>query len=494
LYTELIALEKDPPKLYQSPSAPSYPTEKDLVNNPDRWDVKGEANPDSQNLTGSVAYGNPCDNLNSNDPNSRTSKEARYAIIVLEENKAIQNNLLQGITKDNKKVAIDKFQNERNDLVNQFAKEFITECDYFEAIKRNQPFVYTSLQEKIKGFHPAFHSMTPEGLNSRLTFLNQCTRQGPQILDSTKPQNMVFGRPPICVLRIGDFYNTKIVVDSVNISYDPLQWDLNPEGIGVQPMLAKVTMSFKFIGGSSLGGPIKQLQNAVSYNFYANTGVYQPWKYTEEIINQKQRFIYGAFMSPEDAETAYGNINSSLGVVQDVSVKQNLESVNTTAILTDATASSGVTSATQAGMPTSTNGTTPETTSNPSDDLLTITVSNTNESDWLIAEITEKGKNSGWKITEKLVETTVFKPVIIIYQNFGSTGILLETITLGELSNAIDRGDSTSFLEEGDLVNPGDTITKELNIKTKITISNGSISKVYLTENKIQYTFGQGEL
>jgi hypothetical protein len=130
--------------------------------------------------------------------------------------------------------------------------------------------------------------MTPEGLNSRLTFLNQCTRQGPQILDSTKPQNMVFGRPPICVLRIGDFYNTKIVVDSVNISYDPLQWDLNPEGIGVQPMLAKVTMSFKFIGGSSLGGPIKQLQNAVSYNFYANTGVYKPCKYTEKIIEQKQ--------------------------------------------------------------------------------------------------------------------------------------------------------------------------------------------------------------
>ena len=373
LYNKLIGLETEPPPLYGNPSYPSYPTEKDLVNNPDRWDVKGEANPDSQNLTGSVAYGNPCDNLNSNDPNSRTSKEARYAIITLEENKAIQNNLLQGITKDNKKDAIDKFQNERNDLVNQFAKEFITECEYFEAIKRDQPFVYTSLQEKIKGFHPAFHSMTPEGLNSRLTFLNQCTRQGPQILDSTKPQNMVFGRPPICVLRIGDFYNTKIVVDSVNISYDPLQWDLNPEGIGVQPMLAKVTMSFKFIGGSSLGGPIKQLQNAVSYNFYANTGVYQPWKYTEKIIDQKQRFIYGAFMSPGDAETAYGNINSSLGVVQDVSVKQNLESVNTTSTSTDATTSSEVVQKTEENMPTNTNGSTSPT--NFSTDMERLTMS-----------------------------------------------------------------------------------------------------------------------
>jgi hypothetical protein len=379
LLQKLVTKEKElggPFPLYGNSNYPSYPSEESLVNNPDRWDVKGEANPDSQNLTGSVAYGNPCDNLNSNDPNSRTSKEARYAIITLEENKAIQNNLLQGITKDNKKVAIDKFQNERNDLVNQFTKEFITECEYFEAIKRNQPFVYTSLQEKIKNFHPAFHSMTPEGLNSRLTFLNQCTRQGPQILDSTKPQNMVFGRPPICVLRIGDFYNTKIVVDSVNISYDPLQWDLNPEGIGVQPMLAKVTMSFKFIGGSSLGGPIKQLQNAVSYNFYANTGVYQPWKYTEKIIDQKQRFIYGAFMSPEDAETAYGNVNSSLGVVQDVSVKQNLESVNTTSVGVNtpisSTATTQISNSQPIPPPTSSSGNPP--TANVSTDMERLTM------------------------------------------------------------------------------------------------------------------------
>jgi hypothetical protein len=35
--------------------------------------------------------------------------------------------------------------------------------------------------DKIKYFHPGFHSTTPEGLNSRLTFLLQCTRQGPTI-------------------------------------------------------------------------------------------------------------------------------------------------------------------------------------------------------------------------------------------------------------------------------------------------------------------------
>ena len=33
-------------------------------------------------------------------------------------------------------------------------------------------------------------------------------------------------------------------------------------------------MNFKFIGGSDLTGPIARLQNAITFNFFANTGVY----------------------------------------------------------------------------------------------------------------------------------------------------------------------------------------------------------------------------
>ena len=119
-----------------------------------------------------------------------------------------------------------------------------------------------------------FHSTTPEGFNSRLTFLHQCTRQGNTENSVGLATNLAFGRPPICVLRIGDFYNTKIIFDNLNIDFEPLIWDMNPEGIGVQPMLANVNMSFKFIGGSDLTGPIARLQNAITFNFFANTGVY----------------------------------------------------------------------------------------------------------------------------------------------------------------------------------------------------------------------------
>ena len=39
-------------------------------------------------------------------------------------------------------------------------------------------------------------------------------------------------------------------------------------------MFAKVSMSFVFLGGSDLAGPISRLQNAVSFNYYANASVY----------------------------------------------------------------------------------------------------------------------------------------------------------------------------------------------------------------------------
>lgn len=160
---------------------------------------------------------------------------------------------------------------------------------FFKKLTKEEPFIQKLLSERINNFDPVFHSMSPEGFNARLTFLNQCMRQGPTISSSDtsgmkkhNPNNLAFGRPPVCVLRVGDFYNTKIVITSMTIDYDPLVWDLNQEGIGVMPMIANITLNFNFIGGSDLGGPIQRLQNATSFNYYANTGVYDN---RSELIN-----------------------------------------------------------------------------------------------------------------------------------------------------------------------------------------------------------------
>ena len=170
----------------------------------------------------------------------------------------------------------------------------LSECYYFKVLEEDSPVQFNSLREKLRYFHPAFHSMTPEGLNARLTFLLQCVRPGDTIpikgLNSEldlRARNTSFGPPPICVVRIGDFYHSKIVIRDVNITYDEGVWDLNPEGIGVQPMIANVTLQVNFIGGQGLSKPVERLQNALSSNFFANTEMYDPRSVSTSTIDGK---------------------------------------------------------------------------------------------------------------------------------------------------------------------------------------------------------------
>jgi hypothetical protein len=177
---------------------------------------------------------------------------------------------------------VEQVRRERNNITKRVLRSLLSECDYFETIKTETPMVYDNLKDKLKFFQPAFHSTTPEGLNSRLTFLQQCMRPGetiPTVKQDTpqsKPTlqynnaiNTSFGAPPVLVLRIGDFYNTKIIPETLSLTYESL--DINPEGIGIQPMIANVTLSFKFVGGSGLKESVDKLQNALTFNYYANT-------------------------------------------------------------------------------------------------------------------------------------------------------------------------------------------------------------------------------
>ena len=204
----------------------------------------------------------------------------------------------------------------RTDLTKRLARKLLTECNYFEMVKKENPMIYDGIKSKIKHFHPAFHSITPEGLNARLTFLQQCMRPGDTIptvsMDGNNTKliyndvtNSVFGAPPICVLRIGDFFHTKIAIDSLSIGYDDGRFDLNPEGIGVQPMIADVKLSFNFIGGHGLAGPIAALQNALSFNYYANTEMYdERAESTEDVTSQYDAEIF------EDIKNKIGVIES----------------------------------------------------------------------------------------------------------------------------------------------------------------------------------------
>jgi hypothetical protein len=174
-------------------------------------------------------------------------------------------------------------QVQRDNITKRVLRKLLSECDYFDMIKEETPMVFDNLKDKLQFFDPAFHSMTPEGLNSRLTFLQQCMRPGESIptIKTVNGQsvaqydvavNTAFGAPPILILRVGDFFNTKIAPNSLSITYENL--DINPEGIGVQPMIANITLGFNMLGGAGLKEPVDKLQNALTFNYYANTEMY----------------------------------------------------------------------------------------------------------------------------------------------------------------------------------------------------------------------------
>jgi outer membrane protein OmpA-like peptidoglycan-associated protein len=210
-------------------------------------------------------------------------------------------------------------QKVKEGISKKILRQLFSECDYFEVIKDTNPMVYSSIKDKIKYFNPAFHSMTPEGLNSRLTFLNQCVRPGqtiPIIGPDGRPkyndaQNTAFGAPPILVLRIGDFYHTKIVPNNLSFAYDPLLFDLNPEGIGVQPMVVKVTLGFNIIGGMGLKEPVEQLQNALSFNYYANTEIYDERSTATEDVYERDKNLVAKIVNKQPTVTT-ASVNNEI--------------------------------------------------------------------------------------------------------------------------------------------------------------------------------------
>ena len=221
------------------------------------------------------------------------------------------------VTKTTTETTTEEKRVDKDNISKRVLRALLSECDYFETIKEETPMVYDNLRDKLKFFQPAFHSITPEGLNSRLTFLQQCMRPGdtiptiktingaatPSYGDAT---NTSFGAPPVLVLRIGDFYNTKIIPTSLAITYENL--DINPEGIGVQPMIANVTLMFNFVGGSGLKESVDKLQNALTFNYYANTEIYDD---RADVTDLSYKIIDAQFLKLAPTNVAPPTINQS---------------------------------------------------------------------------------------------------------------------------------------------------------------------------------------
>lgn len=230
-----------------------------------------------------ISYGDKqAVNNNSNENTINKDVIDRKVVVTLDYNPNLDTTLVVPV--EDKEILDRRLEQERTEDVklNQSKIKGSKDNDIFErypnttkinnTISESTNLLISQYKEGNKYFSPVFHSQTPQDFNTRLTFLQQCTLQGTGIGDAP---NSIFGKPPVSILRIGDFFHTQIIINSVNISYDPLVWDVNPEGIGMQPMYCEITMECKMLGGQALDAPHIKLQNALDYNFYANTEVYE---------------------------------------------------------------------------------------------------------------------------------------------------------------------------------------------------------------------------
>jgi hypothetical protein len=289
-------------------------------------------------------------NGNEGQPLSDIVPEGDLANPLAADNNNVDNTQTQLLSNPNVKKSKnqDKTNGIRDGLTKRLLRKLLTECDYFEMIAEQNPMLYDGIKSKLKYFHPLFHSITPEGLNSRLTFLQQCMRPGDTIPTAVETNeggiglqyndvlNSAFGSPPVCILRVGDFYHTKVVFDNLDLKYDDIPFDLNPEGIGVQPMLADVTLGFKMIGGHGLKEPIATLQNALSFNYYANTEMYderaeetEPFtaKYDQELLDIIKNEIGN--IGPQQ-RPAVNDGGATIGIIENTFIDPQINGVSGT--------------------------------------------------------------------------------------------------------------------------------------------------------------------
>lgn len=277
----------------------------------------------SKGEAGANPLGNNKDNLY-----SPVVKQDRYSKISIKPNSKSRIEPNVNITAEDK-AELDAINSQINSLtkkLNDSKKISLTDNSLSSTGVMNERTVksnaigsgFQSIKDNV--YNPVFHSQTPEDFHKRLTFLQQCTRQGTAMTYEAKTKddgtertrNSVFGRQPICILRVGDFFYTKVVIETVNFDYTETTWDMNPEGFGMQPMIVKVTIQMKVIGGQSLKGPIDALQNAVSFNYYANstftnTGMY---KTPSEVADRQVGYMKG--VNKDRVAGATGYFNSKL--------------------------------------------------------------------------------------------------------------------------------------------------------------------------------------
>jgi len=91
-------------------------------------------------------------------------------------------------------------------------------------------------------FQPAYFSGSKVDFLQRMDFLSKLTKPA----EASQGSGYSFTRPPVAHIKLGNWWNHDIVVKTVSVDYTDSPWALDKGR--VQPLWAKVTLSFDFVG------------------------------------------------------------------------------------------------------------------------------------------------------------------------------------------------------------------------------------------------------
>lgn len=126
------------------------------------------------------------------------------------------------------------------------------------------------LEEMIQGtiFQPAYFSGSKDDFVNRMEFLAKLTKPA----KASEGSGYSFTKPPVAHIKLGNWWDHDIVVKSVSVDYNDAPWTLDGfGGVGVQPLWAKVTLNFDFVG--RYGGEGAPVLSTDSGGIYSLKGV-----------------------------------------------------------------------------------------------------------------------------------------------------------------------------------------------------------------------------
>jgi hypothetical protein len=120
------------------------------------------------------------------------------------------------------------------------------------------------LDEMIKGtiFQPAYFSGSKVDFLQRMDFLAKLTKPA----KASEGSGYSFTSPPVAHIKLGNWWNHDIVVKTVSVDYTDSPWALDKGR--VQPLWAKVTLSFDFVGRyGGEGAPVLSTDSGGVYSY-----------------------------------------------------------------------------------------------------------------------------------------------------------------------------------------------------------------------------------